>query len=158
MAIENDIVLIYLEDSPVFFARVESIWPDVKRDWFNIEMLMLQIPLKMIVWTLKDDYINGGEFFMDGKRVRMEVVEAPKDPFDMVEDSEEKEDDEAHYNGGNGSPTPLRRLKPAARRSVSTPSQSTDDKSTQDDKIDQDEKRGGRVISFADFQNRKKED
>ncbi len=157
MAIENDIVLIYLEDSPVFFARVESIWPDVKRDWFNIEMLMLQIPLKVIVWTLKDDYINGGEFFMDGKRVRMEVVEAPDDPFEM-EDPEEKEDGEAYHNGSNGAPTPLRRPKPAARRSAETPSQSTDDKSAQDEKIDPDEKRGGRVISFADFQNRKKED
>ncbi len=91
MAIENDVVLIYLEKSPIFFARVESIWPDVKRDWFNIELLLLQVPLKVLIWTLKDDYINGDEFFMGGKKMRIEVVEAPADTFE----AEDLESDEA---------------------------------------------------------------
>ena len=45
MATINDIVLIHLEDSPVSFARVESILPDPKQDWYQIKLLMLQIPL-----------------------------------------------------------------------------------------------------------------
>ena len=32
MAKENDVVLIYLEDQPISFARIESISPDVKKD------------------------------------------------------------------------------------------------------------------------------
>jgi len=89
MATENDIVLVYMEDSPIFFARIESIWPDVKKDWFNIELLVLQIPVKVIVWTLKDIYINGTEFFMGGKRMRIEVVIAPHNNF-LTEDEQDE--------------------------------------------------------------------
>lgn len=67
MAKENDVVLIYLENTPVSFARVENIEPDVKKDWYHITLLMLQIPLQTVTWTLKDLYINGEEFFMGGK-------------------------------------------------------------------------------------------
>ena len=79
MARENDVVLIYLEDTPVSFARVESIEPDVKKDWYHITLLMLQIPLQTVTWTLKDLYINGDDFFMGGKRMKIEVVEAPEE-------------------------------------------------------------------------------
>lgn len=92
MATENDIVLIYMEDSPVFFARVEEIWPDVKKDWFNIELLVLQIPVKVIVWTLKDIYINGTEFFMGGKKMRIEVINAPRDNFITDDENDDEED------------------------------------------------------------------
>lgn len=77
MARENDIVLLYLEDSPVTFARVEEIQPDVRKDWFTITLLMLQIPVQEVTWILKDAYINGEEFFMGGKRMRLEVVKRP---------------------------------------------------------------------------------
>jgi len=79
MARENDIVLIHMEDTPVAFARVESISPDYKKDWFHIKLLMLQIPLQVVFWTLKDIYINGGEFFMGGKKMKLEVVECPEE-------------------------------------------------------------------------------
>jgi hypothetical protein len=79
MASVNDIVLIYLEESPVSFARVENIVPDTKKDWFHIKLLMLQIPLQVVTWTLKDDYINGDEFFMGGKQMRLKKVECPPD-------------------------------------------------------------------------------
>ncbi|MBI9090199.1 MAG: hypothetical protein JEZ12_13365 [Desulfobacterium sp.] len=84
MARENDVVLIYLEDSPVSFARVESIEPDSKKDWYQIKLLMFQIPVQVVIWTLKDLYINGEEFFMGGKQMRLEVVECPGD--DMLVD------------------------------------------------------------------------
>ncbi len=79
MARENDVVLIYLEGSPVSFARVESIEPDSKKDWYQIKLLMLQIPVQVVTWILKDLYINGEEFFMGGKQMRLEVVECPED-------------------------------------------------------------------------------
>ena len=77
MATINDIVLIHLEDSPVSFARVESILPDHKKDWYQIKLLMLQIPLQVVTWILKDAYINGEDFFMNGKKMRLDVVECP---------------------------------------------------------------------------------
>lgn len=77
MADVNEVVLIYLEDTPISFARVESILPDAKKDWYHIRLLMLQIPLQVVTWTLKDDYINGQEFHMNGKKMKIKKVESP---------------------------------------------------------------------------------
>jgi hypothetical protein len=79
MATINDVVLIYLEDSPVSFARVESILPDPKKGWFQITLLMLQIPLQNVTWILRDSYINGDEFQMNGKTMRLETIQALKE-------------------------------------------------------------------------------
>ena len=80
MAVENDIVLIYMEEEPLVFARVESILPDSKPDWYHITLLLLQVPLQVTTWILKDVYINGDIFTMNGKKMRMEKVEAPELP------------------------------------------------------------------------------
>ncbi len=76
MAVVNDVILIYLEDAPVSFARIESILPDAKKDWYHIKLLMLKMPLQVVTWILKDDYINGHEFHMNGKKMKMEKVES----------------------------------------------------------------------------------
>ena len=80
MAVENDLVLIHLEDKPLAFARIESILPDSKKDWYHVRLLLLQIPLQVVTWILKDVYINGSEFTMNGKRMRLEKVESPVEP------------------------------------------------------------------------------
>ncbi|MBG0779263.1 MAG: hypothetical protein H0S81_04990 [Desulfotignum balticum] len=80
MATINDVVLIYLEDAPIAFARVENILPDPKKGWFQMTLLMLQIPLQTVTWILKDAYINGEEFQMNGKQMRLETIHAPKEP------------------------------------------------------------------------------
>ena len=77
MAKENDVVLIHLEDQPLSFARIEDILPDSKPDWFHIKLLLLQVPLQVVTWILRDIYINGEEFTMDGKRMRLETIVAP---------------------------------------------------------------------------------
>jgi len=76
MAVVNDIVLIYLEDTPVSFARIESILPDAKKDWYHIKLLMLKIPLQVVTWILKDEYINGGQFNMNGKKMKWKRLKA----------------------------------------------------------------------------------
>jgi hypothetical protein len=80
MAVENDLVLIYFEDNPLMFARIEAIQPDAKPDWYHVRLLMLQIPTQIVTWILRDVYIDGQEFTMNGKRVRLEKVEAPVEP------------------------------------------------------------------------------
>jgi hypothetical protein len=79
MAKENDIILIYLEDKPLAFARIEDILADSKPDWYHVKLLILQIPIQIVTWILKDIYINGSEFTMNGKRMRLEEVIIPKD-------------------------------------------------------------------------------
>ena len=78
MANEKDIVLIYLEDQPLSFARIEDIVPDSKPDWYHVKLLLLQIPVQVVTWILRDIYINGEEFTMNGKRMRLETIVAPR--------------------------------------------------------------------------------
>lgn len=79
MTSEQDIVLIYLEDTPMSFARVESITADWKKNWYHVKLLMLQVPVQVVTWILKDVYIDGSEFTMNGKRMRLEKVVCPED-------------------------------------------------------------------------------
>ena len=88
MAVENDLVLIYFEEKPLAFARIESILPDSKKDWYHVKLLLLQIPLQEVTWILKDAYISGTEFTMNGKKMRLEKVESPDEP--EAADSQEK--------------------------------------------------------------------
>jgi hypothetical protein len=80
MAVENDIVLIYMEGQPISFARIESIAADHKRGWYHVKLLLLQVPIQTATWILRDVYINGEEFTMGGNRMRLEKVVCPKDP------------------------------------------------------------------------------
>lgn len=91
MATENDIVLIYYEDSPLTFARIESIEPDIKRDWYHVKLLMLQVPLQVVTWILRDAYINGDPFTMEGKQMRLEKIECPDIDGDWEDDDDEME-------------------------------------------------------------------
>jgi hypothetical protein len=80
MTQEQDIVLIHLEDQPLSFARIEDIQPDHKPGWYHVRLLLLQIPLQVVTWILRDVYIDGQEFTMNGKRLRLERVESPSMP------------------------------------------------------------------------------
>jgi hypothetical protein len=69
--------LIHMQDKPQAFARIESIEPDIKRGWYHVTLLLLQIPLTVVTWILRDIYINGETFTMDGKPMRLEKVVSP---------------------------------------------------------------------------------
>ena len=77
MSKEGDVLLVKVEDSPAFFARIECISPDVKLDWYQVTLLVLQVPLVEVTWILKEEYIKGDPFTMAGKKVVMERVVAP---------------------------------------------------------------------------------
>ena len=79
MATENDLVLVYFEDKPLSFARIEEILPDSKPNWYHVKLMLLQIPLQIVTWILRDVYINGEEFTMNGKRMRLEEVVTPQE-------------------------------------------------------------------------------
>lgn len=89
MATENDVVLIYFEDTPMGFARIESIAADHKPGWYHVKLLLLQLPLQSVTWILRDAYIDGGEFTMGGNRMRLEKVVCPEDPPEAAEGSVE---------------------------------------------------------------------
>ena len=70
--------MIHFEEKPLSFARIEEITADHKPGWHHVTLLMLQVPLQVVTWILRDVYINGEEFTMNGKRMRLERIEAPR--------------------------------------------------------------------------------
>ena len=72
----GEVVLVYFKDQPAFFARVEDIEIDnVKRGWYHITLLMLAFPVRNVIWTLREEYIDGEIFTMKGFPMRIETVE-----------------------------------------------------------------------------------
>ena len=78
MATEGDVILIYHQEQPAIFARVEHIEPDIKKDWYHVTLLLLTIPTQTVTWILKDQYIDGEVFTMGGKAMRLEEVKKVK--------------------------------------------------------------------------------
>ena len=101
MTTMGDLVLIYFEDKPMSFARVEDILPDSKPGWFHIKLLMLQVPLQVVSWILRDAYIEGDEFTMNGNRMRLEKVVSP-DELELVDELVPEEDDDTAAAGDGG--------------------------------------------------------
>lgn len=88
MITEKDLILIYFEEQPMAYARIESIAPDVKKGWYVVKLLILQVPLQVVSWILRDVYINGETFTMGGKQMRFEAVVAPQEPVEPVGETE----------------------------------------------------------------------
>ena len=74
---EGDLVLIYFQDNPSVYARIESIEADVKKDWYRVNFLFLTIPASKVTWILRESYIEGTPFTMGGEPVRLEPVPGP---------------------------------------------------------------------------------
>ena len=102
MADVNDLVLIYFEDQPLSFARIEEILPDHKPDWYHVKLLMLQIPPQLVTWILRDIYIEGAEFTMNEKRMRLEKVIVPEDPHAPDPDGKDEKVDKSKSKKENG--------------------------------------------------------
>jgi hypothetical protein len=81
----GDLVLVYMEGKPAFFARIEMIRPDLKPEWYQVKLLILQIPLVVATWILRRAYIDGDEFTMGGRPVRVVKVVSPEEVEEAVE-------------------------------------------------------------------------
>ncbi len=72
----NDLVLVHFDRKPAFYARLNDINPDVKRGWYQVELLILSQPLQTMTWILEEAQIDGEEFTMGGQPVRLELIPA----------------------------------------------------------------------------------
>ncbi len=73
-AVINDLVLVYLDRQPAFYARINDIRPDVKKGWRQVELLVLTLPPQNLVWILEEDHLRGEEFTMNGRPVRLALI------------------------------------------------------------------------------------
>ena len=80
MATINDLVLVHLDRKPAFYARLNDVSPDVKRGWYQVELLVLSLPPQTMVWILEEAQINGEEFTMGGRPVRLELLPPKPQP------------------------------------------------------------------------------
>jgi hypothetical protein len=103
MTSEGDIILIYFEGKPLAFARIEEILPNSKPSWYHVKLLMLQVPVHTITWILRDSYINGAEFTMNGKKIRIEHVVCPDDIDDISADQIDQKASQAQNIESGGS-------------------------------------------------------
>lgn len=71
---EGDVVLIHYQDKPMAYARIEAIEPDVKKDWYQVTLLLLTIPAQSVTWILREAYVQGETFTMGGQSVKLEEV------------------------------------------------------------------------------------
>ena len=95
MSKEGELVLVTVEDTPAFFARIECISQDVKPDWYQVTFLVLQVPVVEVTWILREEYLSGASFTMGGKKVVIELVVAPtKQPPPEEEEKSERETSE----------------------------------------------------------------
>ncbi len=80
MATINDLVLVHLDRKPAFFARINDVNPDVKRGWYQVELLVLSLPPQTVVWILEEPHLSGEEFTMGGRPVRLELIPPKPQP------------------------------------------------------------------------------
>ena len=89
--VEKDLVLVYVEDKPAFFARVEGFKPDYKPKWWQVKLLVLQVPPALVTWILRREQINGEPFTMGGTPLRIEKVRVPEEVADTDADQPQPE-------------------------------------------------------------------
>jgi len=73
----NDIVLIYVDNKPGFYARIDEISPDVKPGWWQVQLLVFTFPLQTFSWILDEYQLEGADFTMSGTPIRLEPVVSP---------------------------------------------------------------------------------
>ncbi|MBI1921223.1 MAG: hypothetical protein HYS23_09110 [Geobacter sp.] len=73
----NDLVLVHIDKKPAFYARLEDVSPDNKPGWWQVKLLVLNLPLQVYTWILEDAQINGTPFTMGGTPVAIEKVVSP---------------------------------------------------------------------------------
>ena len=94
---EGEVVLIYHQEQPAAFARIESIEFDVKKDWYRITLLLLTLPAQTVTWILRESYIDGAPFTMGGRPMRLETVKKTLDergPSEISKVEKTKDQDE----------------------------------------------------------------
>ncbi len=88
----GSLVLVYYQDRPTVYARIEAIEPDVKKGWYQVTLLLLTIPAKEITWILREEYIRGTPFTMGGQSMKLETVPSYRPRPAVQPDPNDKED------------------------------------------------------------------
>ncbi len=95
----GEVVLVYLQNQPAFYARIEALEPDRKKGWWQLSFLILSIPPQLTTWILDDDQVRGSDFTMQGNPIRLERVKAPQPVAGDAEEKPERKDPDRKPGG-----------------------------------------------------------
>jgi hypothetical protein len=71
----GDLILIGMQPG-IFYGIVQSIIPNVKRDWFDFSFKLLLVPPVDVTWVLRIPQMTGEIFTMNGKEHFIVAVDA----------------------------------------------------------------------------------
>lgn len=100
MFFTGEVILVYIDNEPGFFARVEKVAPDTKKNWWQMTFLILSVPLKTMTWILDDEQMRGQNFTMNGVPMQIKKVEAPEAEH-FREQTRIAKETETRSTGGN---------------------------------------------------------
>ena len=89
MLLESDLVLVHVDNKPGFYARIETIVPDAKPGWWQVQLLVLTFPLQVFTWILDEQQLAESPFTMGGTPLRLEKLASPFITAPSVEDEPE---------------------------------------------------------------------
>jgi hypothetical protein len=103
MATINDVVLVHVDNKPGFYARLETISPDVKPGWWQVRLLVFTFPLQVFTWILDEYQLEGADFTMGGTPIRLEPVVSPPATEEALpqEESQKEEQQNSRQDGGS---------------------------------------------------------
>lgn len=86
---ENDVCIIYVNDLPQGFIRIESIEPDSKPSWYNVQFIELLFPLRVTKWKIDEEHLKGADINMKGFKFNLQLLECQviKNELEEVSDA-----------------------------------------------------------------------
>lgn len=70
----GEVVAISIDGKPTVYGRIEGYEPDRKRGWYQVSLLLLTFPAQGVIWTLREEQIDGEAFTMEGVPVQIQPV------------------------------------------------------------------------------------
>lgn len=70
----GEVVAISIDGKPAVYGRIEGYEADRKPRWYQVSLLLLTFPPQVVIWTLREEQIDGEAFTMEGVPVRIQSV------------------------------------------------------------------------------------
>ncbi|HVN71710.1 MAG TPA: hypothetical protein VMU10_06795 [Desulfomonilia bacterium] len=78
MGVTGDVVIIHINNKPSVYARIESIEPDIKPNWYQVKFLFLSFPPQEMTWILRKEYLEGSSFTMKDIPIQIKPLDKPE--------------------------------------------------------------------------------
>lgn len=70
----GEVVAISIDGKPSVYGRIEGYAADRKPRWYRVSILLLTFPPQAVIWTLREEQIDGEAFTMEGVPVQIQSV------------------------------------------------------------------------------------